>query len=499
MYCSKCGGPLVDGKCPKCDSNSVDNSKKSNRSRMTIFAIILSVLSIGLLAGGFFVLSSPKTIVLQSISNWSGVLKESSNFEDDWLVQKIASEDKVGLKEELTLDLGTTFGMDFGKIGLTFDYNDDKKNKESNFLTKLQLGESSLDLDGMFTDNKFYAKVKDILEPYYYTQLEYASLFENTDSIDSEGLIDIVFDNFKKNIDESDFKKSKETISLGDTSKKTNKITYEVTSKRLSKVCIGILEDIKNDKELMKSLTEVDEEISNTIDNALKELRELEKKEDEVLFDYNVYYYGFNNIVMEEIVDDEEAIQYYHYNNVHEFKIVDVASKTNYFTLKTEEQKDKSVRISGFIVTYKYTGTYKADENKKSLSLALDLGDNQKISFDITGDIKKSEDSYQSVGEITIAGNYGGVDFSDGIKLTSKLTYTFGKDVVIEDIENAKAFEEMTEEEMLVVLEKVQNHPIIKPIYDLFMLYGSMDQDSNYDSDYDFDMDYDDSDGDFEF
>ncbi len=492
MYCSKCGASLVDGKCLKCEINSVVKNKKSSRNHMTIFAIILSVLSIGLLAIGFFTLSSPKTIVLQSISNWSGLLKESSNMEDNWLVQKISSSDKMGVREELTLDLGTAFGMDFGKIGLTLDYNDDKNSKESNFQTKLELGESSLDLDAVLEDNKIYTKIKDILEPYYYTQFEYISFFENTGSIDTEKLLDIVFDNIKKNMNDNDFKKSKETISLGDTTKKTNKISYEVTSKKLSKVGIDILEGIKNDRELMKSFIEIDEEFSTTIDEAIKELQRVQREKDEVLFYYNVYYYGFNNIVMEEIVDDEEAIQYYHYNNAHEFKIVDVESKTNYFTLKIEEQKDKSVTISGFIVTYKYTGTYKEKENKKSLSLTLDLENNQEISFNITSDIKKSENNYRSTEEFIITGNYGGVDFSDGIKLTSNLIYIFGKDVVIPDIENAKPFEEITEEEMLVILEKIENHPILKPIYELFAGYGNMDQDFDFDSDMNFDDDYED-------
>lgn len=497
MYCSKCGGPLVDGKCPKCDLNPVVEKKKSSRNHMTVFAIILSVLSIGLLAVGFFALSSPKTIVLQSISNWSGLLKESSNVEDDWLVQKIASSDKVGVKEELSLDLGDSFQLDFGKIGVALDYNDDKKNKESNFQAKLKIGENSLDLDGFLTDNKIYTKIKDILEPYYYTQFEYVSLFENSDSIDSEKLVDIVFDNFKESINDKDFKKSKETISLGDNSKKVNKISYEVTSKKLSKVCLDILEDIKNDKDLMKSFTEVDEEFATSIDEVIKELKKVEKEKDEVLFYYNVYYYGFNNIVMEELSDTKEAIQYYHYDNVHEIKIANIESNTNFFTLKTEEQKDKSVKISGFIVTYKYTGTYKKEEDKKSLSLTLELDGQQEITFDVTSNIKKSEDNYQSAGEIVITGKSGGADLGEEIKLSSNTTYTFGKDVVIPDIETAKPFEKITEEEMSVILEKLQSHPIIKPIYDLFLVYGSMDQDG--DIDFDSDMNFNDDDSNMKF
>lgn len=497
MYCSKCGGPLVDGKCPKCDQNPVVNNKKSSRNHMTVFAIILSVLSIGLLTVGFFALSSPKTIVLQSISNWSGLLKESSNLEDDWLVQKIASSDKVGLKEELSLDLGDSFQLDFGKMGVTLDYNDDKKNKESSFQAKLQVGKDSLDLDGVLSDNKIYTKIKDVLEPYYFTQFEYISLFENSDSIDSEKLVDIVFDNIKENINDKDFKKSKETVFLGDNAKKTNKISYEVTSWKLSKVCLDILEDIKNDKDLMKSFTEIDEEFATSIDEAIKELKKVEKEKDEVLFYYNVYYYGFNNIVMEELSDNKEAIQYYHYDNVHEFKIANIESNTNFFTLKTEQQKDKSFKISGFIVTYKYTGTYKKEEDKKSLSLTLELDSQQEITLDITSNIKKLEDSYQSSGEIVITGKSGGVDLGEKIKLTSNLTYTFGKDVVIPNIETAKPFEEITEEEMSVILEKLQGHPIIKPIYDLFLGYGSMDYDR--DIDFDSDMNFDDDYSDLEF
>lgn len=495
MYCEKCGALLENGKCPNCDQLIVSQKEKSSNRGMTVFAIVLSVLSIGLLLGGFYVLSSPKTIVLQSVSNWSGFFKNGFQDSRSDSLKKLLSSDNVQLDESIELELDPTFGFGFDKISLDFLYNDNKEDQESNFKTKFSIGEDALDLDGILKDNKLYVQVKDIFTKYYFLDTEYFSYFEEADTSDLDKLVDIVFDNIKENIKSGDFTKSKETIHLGEKTKKTTKISYEVTSHRLATVVIDILEDIKNDQDLMNALSESSVE-GNDFLNQIEELTNLLKtvlnQKDTTLFYYNVYYYGFNNIVMEEIADSETSIRYMHYQDVNEFKILDIMSGVNYFSLKLEDLKNET-SISGFILTYPYSGSYTKSNQEKSLKLSLDFGGSQKINLEMTENEKTENDCYQVDGRFVITGNGDLFDLGKGITISTSVTVRSTDKVDINVPIDATNFNEMTDEEMMVVLDSLRNHPLTGPIITFFEQYQSsvLPDDS-----LDFDMDYDSSLGD---
>lgn len=483
MFCEKCGAPLVEGKCPNCDVGENKKDSKSKNRNMAIFAVILSVLSIGLLVGGFFALSSPKTIALQSISNWSGLLKKGVGNTNNLLGENLQSHSQIQLDGSLLLEVDPTLSLGFDKLELKFTHNEDQKSNKSKFNFQILLGEESIGLDGIFANDKMYFKMKDILDQYHYMDMEFVSLFQDTGDVDYEKLIDIVFDNLKESIDGDSFQKSKETLSLGDRTKKTTKISYKVTTKKLAEVLIHILEDIKNGKDFMTVLEKAygseEESFSSQIQTAISELKKLEKQKEEVLFYYNVYYYGFNNIVMEEFADDESAIQFYHYDQINELKVTDIASKTNYFTLKVVEGKDSS-EISGFILTYPYHGTYQGTDKGDSLKVTIELDDGDALNMELASEIKNDKSALESQIRFILGGQLGGVDLAEAIKFTTTVRYTFDQKVDVSGIEEAKSFEEMSQEEQMAMLEALQNHPFIASILELF---GDSDMDLN-DSDF---------------
>lgn len=492
MFCEKCGAVLVDGKCSSCGVlSSQIKPKKPKKSNMLIFAIVLSVVSVGLLVGGFVILTSPKTIMLQSISSWSSSFKDvlvKSN--DSPLMKKIATNDKRGLSGKMDIEINPSLGLDIDSISLDFSYNDDKKAKESNIALIASLGEQELvNLTSVLANNNIYINIKDIFDKYYYMEQEYISLIETSGTEIEEKLIDIVFNSFENNFSKEDIKKSKETITLGEKSKDVTKISYDVTSKNLGKVVLEILENVKKDTEIVEFFAELSEmdkkEIIDGIDEMIDDIKE--DTEDEYLFTYNVYYYGLNNIVMEEIGDDEVVIQYYHYDNTKEFKVVEVDSKTNLLVVKVEGKEGK-YDISGFLVTYAFSGSYSKNANKASLDLTVELEDKQKFTINMTGEDRENKDSFENKGEISLSVTSNGVSVDDVITIATDLSYTFGKKVDTTGIENATAIDEMTEDEMNAIMLKLEQHPL----YSLLeSLYGFDEPELDYDYDYDDDYDYD--------
>lgn len=488
MYCEKCGTLLIDGKCPNCNKDNEISKKRKNNRNITIFAIVLSIVSIGVLVGGFFVLSGPKTIVLQSISNWSGLLKKGLQSENRTIFKEMSSWDRTQLEESVSLQVDPIFNLGFDKANFKLTYNVDNKEKKSNFNLGLLVGENSLDLDGFLANNKFYLKIKDILDKYYYLDMEYISLFEDSSELDSERLIDIIFENLKDSIDGKDCKKSKKSIALGDDTKKVTKISYKVTYQSIVQVVIDILEDIKNDKKLISDfsslLEQTEDQTTSQMEVFILGLKSEQQKVDQFLFYYNVYYYGFNNIVMEELSDDEIAVQYYHYNQTEELKIVDIDSKTNYFTFKAIEETNNT-KISGFILTYGYQGIYTNTDDKVSLKVTVDFGDKQTLTFEVNNDIKEQKDSYQSQINLKLNGSLGGMNFGNGIQLSLLTQYKIGQGVDTTVIEDATPIEEMTEEDQLQLLDKISKHPLISSITEVFNAFIGRDSqldDSGWDS-----------------
>ena len=477
MNCGKCGSSLVDGQGPVCSQKVILKKNGKNRN-MAIFAVILSVISIGLLVGGFYMLSSPKTIVLQSISNWSKLFKEGTSSRESKFLEKIASHDQVQLKENISFKVDPILELGFEQMDINVLYNDDFKAKKSNFNLQFLLDQDEFSLDYLLMNNKMYLKLKDIFDQYYYMDMEYVSLIHNANKVDSEKFIDIVFDALKDGVNDKEFKKSKETITLGDQTKKTTKISYAVTSKKLYQVGIDILTSIKEDKELMALMSNGQsvKELEAQIDELISLLKQGLSEKETTLFNYNVYYYGFNNIVMEEFDFDGTAFQYYHYDKVDEIKVLDLASKNSYFTMKMEKEKQQT-KISGFIVTYPYQGTYEKKDDSSTLKLTFDVGNGDSLTVNLDGKVVENNDHYKEEVNIVIGGKEDDVVLDKAFEISLITEYSFDQKIDTSVTNGAIRFDQMTEDEQMKIFESLRNHPLLSSIADVFL---GVDTDDDY-------------------
>ena len=106
------------------------NVVKKQNCKITVFACLLSVISIGLLVFGFMAVSSNKVIMLQSISNLNNKLDPFLE-NNKVLLDKLANSKDVGLRTNIDVDVNELVAQD-ASFSINFDYlenRDDQKSK----------------------------------------------------------------------------------------------------------------------------------------------------------------------------------------------------------------------------------------------------------------------------------------------------------------------------------------------------------------------------------
>ena len=175
-------------------------NNKQNR-KLTVFACILSVVSIGLLVFGFIAVSSNKVILLQSISNLFNKL-DYIDEDSKVLTDKIISSSDVGIRSNIKVSSSIING------NLSIDYLENKKDKKSELDLDFSVsGQKLIGANLNFSDDNLYMFVDDITPNYYYTTQEFISLTSGLNSSDSDKLVDLLKEAVTDYIDNNDIAK----------------------------------------------------------------------------------------------------------------------------------------------------------------------------------------------------------------------------------------------------------------------------------------------------
>ena len=128
--------------------------EKASNKRVTIFAIILSLVAVGVLVFGFLVVSSNKVVMLQSISN---LYSKFTEIDDDEaaLLDKLSQNDNIGLRGNFNITSGKN------KYTINCDYLENKKDSKSNFTVSAKNKKKEI-LNGniLFQDDNAYLFLK---------------------------------------------------------------------------------------------------------------------------------------------------------------------------------------------------------------------------------------------------------------------------------------------------------------------------------------------------
>ena len=137
--------------------------EKKQARRITIFAIILSVIAIGILVFGFILVSSDKVVILQSMSNIYNKL-EAKVEDNTTLLNKISSSDNIGIK------VNYKSGTSVGKI----DYLENHSDKKSSLaLSMIENSVPTMDGSFILEKGKLFMFLTGITPTYYSMDMYY--------------------------------------------------------------------------------------------------------------------------------------------------------------------------------------------------------------------------------------------------------------------------------------------------------------------------------------
>lgn len=425
-----------------------EQNKKQNR-KVTLFACLLSFLSIGLLVFGFTLVSSDKVVMLQSISNLSSRFNQALD-SDSLLLDKISSSNNVGIR----LNMNTNYQDSTSTLLL--DYLENKEDKKSRLdFTVSKENEKILDLDMSLYQKNLYFFIENITPSYYYTAFNYYSLLSSLSSSDSDKLLSLLKESVTDYIDNDSITSQKVNITYHGKSKKVNKLTYQITNKTVYDILASFIHSVQTDTSLYNNVSSYLKLSKEELDEKCNQLlTQIGKDNKTVLYNYRVYYYGFNQIVSYELEDviNKVVLKYQ-------------KDDKDILEVKKEDTVVLSINISKNKNQYDFEGFINSDKK-----------------YDFTGNIKNNtitvfyhdnEDSYQFILTLKkdVKDNSFSYDYDINVLLnketvfTSKINFTYYFNEKIEDIDytNSTSISDITEEDFNTILEQLKNHPL----YDL--------------------------------
>lgn len=425
-----------------------EQNKKQNR-KVTLFACLLSFLSIGLLVFGFTLVSSDKVVMLQSISNLSSRFNQALD-SDSLLLDKISSSNNVGIR----LNMNTNYQDSTSTFLL--DYLENKEDKKSRLdFTVSKENEKILDLDMSLYQKNLYFFIENITPSYYYTAFNYYSLLSSLSSSDSDKLLSLLKESVTDYIDNDSITSQKVNITYHGKSKKVNKLTYQITNKTVYDILASFIHSVQTDTSLYNNVSSYLKLSKEELDEKCNQLlTQIGKDNKTVLYNYRVYYYGFNQIVSYELEDVTNKVVLKYQKD--DKDILEV-KKEDTVVLSINISKNKNqYDFEGFINSdkkYDFTGNIK---NNTITVFYHDNEDSYQFSLTLKKDVKDNSFSYDY--DINVLLNKETV-------FTSKINFTYYFNKKIEDINytNSTSISDITEEDFNTILEQLKNHPL----YDL--------------------------------
>lgn len=425
-----------------------EQNKKQNR-KVTLFACLLSFLSIGLLVFGFTLVSSDKVVMLQSISNLSSRFNQALD-SDSLLLDKISSSNNVGIR----LNMNTNYQDSTSTLLL--DYLENKEDKKSRLdFTVSKENEKILDLDMSLYQKNLYFFIENITPSYYYTAFNYYSLLSSLSSSDSDKLLSLLKESVTDYIDNDSITSQKVNITYHGKSKKVNKLTYQITNKTVYDILASFTHSVQTDTSLYNNVSSYLKLSKEELDEKCNQLlTQIGKDNKTVLYNYRVYYYGFNQIVSYELEDVTNKVVLKYQKD--DKDILEV-KKEDTVVLSINISKNKNqYDFEGFINSdkkYDFTGNIK---NNTITVFYHDNEDSYQFSLTLKKDVKDNSFSYDY--DINVLLNKETV-------FTSKINFTYYFNKKIEDINytNSTSISDITEEDFNTILEQLKNHPL----YDL--------------------------------
>ena len=424
-----------------------------------ILGIILVVVAAVMVGFGIYVMNSSKYIfktALSGVFNYAvdGYIELTEELKDT------EEFDKFKISTENSLKMA---GIEFATINGEI-YTDIEKNGFYINLDSALAGEKFLGGEVLLKDNVMYAKLKEAMDSFYFTEMEedifkeafikgeeikeidYSNILELTKE-EVERLANHLEKSILKDVPNKDIKKSSETIKVDNKDTKTTKVSLKISDKRQNEIIINFLEEISNDSDSIKILQKIDKSITKqSIEEIVDSLKKKTTLSTVSGIELSFYIKGFNNLVRTEIAaysNDNANVNMHMFVDVYKNKNKNEVTSLEYhldeevYSFEIEQINDSKSKIiakqDGVVVI-----TGEVNETNKASEILLEMPA-QNISIKIKETTVKENEKY------IIEFNF--IEKTSMTSFDSTNTLTIGEEIPEVNVDGAISFEEMTDED----------------------------------------------------
>ena len=409
-----------------------------------------------LVSGGisaYFYLNSSKYIFEKAITKATDTLtanekeKEISFDTIHWQTNTKVSEVNEGVTTSNQFDGTLGFDLDKQKMNLNLIY----------LLNEAKV----LDLDAFFEKNRFYFKLKDIMEEFYYVESDedvFASLSAQED-IDYSYIVKYTRGVILSSLANKDFKKESSEIEVDNTKSKTTKITLKLTEEKVYDIYVNFFSKLKTDKKMLGEVKKVSKDFDTKDINTIIEEFKGEKKDadNDNYISYVIYVDGKKNIIRQEITTNEsdtairiDTQQDKDKKNYRAISVMNNKQEVVSLILKDKNEKEADITLQSAFVSAKGTLEY----SDKLFDLKLTINDflGNKVG-DVSCYLKEENEK-----EYTVNVQFSYSDGTNQVQFDSQNKMILDKALEEFDTTGSKNVDTLTEEEQANFYLKLQEY-----------------------------------------
>lgn len=440
-------GSIPPIETPSFEPSQEEEKKHSKLPKILIILIILILLGAGAFYAYNFIFNKPdkvvKGLINKAYEKFESPLKQSKAID--------LNNESVLVTTDISLNTNIAGFEDLNDIKLNLITGTDYANK------KFELGASLIENNQNIIDLFMYILNKDaymMLNDIYSSpiklnteDIDLEEILNNRISAeDTEYILKELKNIFIESLDMNDFKKSSDTITIDGKEVKVNKINYILDAEKQQKIVNNMIDNILKNEELLNRLAKISNEDVETIKQALMESKiESYDTEDNENIIFNIYTKG--------MTDEFVGLD------------IELPENSNIKIRKNSSDTTVSANISGVSIML----TIKEESKEKAtIDMKINIAGEE-----ITGTatIENNEiDEKNSESKTTLNITYQG----ETVELTFNMKQQIGANIAEIDTTNAKAMEEITEEEMNQIEQKLMEKLMNSKLYNL--INGQMEQ-----------------------